>query len=93
MKETEDLLKSIEEKARKIQSERLFLTQEIKRLEQRITELNTIINQQKEHISKLENLQFIQNFTGLLQDENSVRTKERLTELLQEIDKCIEIVS
>jgi prefoldin subunit 5 len=93
MEKLDSLLAGIEEKVIRLQADRRILKQELEQLKNRIEELNQIINQQKEHISQLENIQFVESFTGILQDDSKVRTHERLNELLQEIDKCIEIVS
>lgn len=93
MKTTEELLSSIRKKATEIITERQNLLSQMSELSNRIIELNQIINQQKEHISQLENMQFVQSFTGIIPQETQKETRKRLTELLKEIDKCIEIVN
>jgi sugar-specific transcriptional regulator TrmB len=92
MSDTANLLSSIEKNILKLLAENRSLREENDKLLLRVEEVNRIINQQKEQIHHLENRHFVETLTGSIQGQSSETVRERLSELLNEIDKCIEIV-
>ncbi len=93
MASIEELIISIKDKASGLKLERNELKKKLEQLNAKIVELNEIINQQKDYISKLESEQFINKLTGNEDSGLTPDSRQRLDDLLKEINKCIEIIS
>lgn len=88
------LISSIEQKVRKLVELNKKLIEENRNLHQHIKSLNVNIEELKTELEKKRNELFKITLANTLKSVNSVEdSKEKIDDLIKEIDRCIEVLS
>jgi DNA repair exonuclease SbcCD ATPase subunit len=94
MKEVDQLISNIEQKVRKLIDLRESCEIQNKELKQTLEELTKTIEKQENTIKKLEERNNILTITKSLESlQGNVEVKNKINELVREIDKCIGLLN
>ncbi|MCF8298964.1 MAG: hypothetical protein K9J13_15555 [Saprospiraceae bacterium] len=94
MNNLDKLIEDLEYKARKLVESKQKTENENSKLLNDISELKKIINKQKLDINKLEeNNKVLKIAKSIDTGEESVNAKQKINELVREVDKCIALLN